>query len=86
MTPAKCGCMAECEHSHLCHLDMMETDECHNSCSCSGTLPVVIFLLLFLFNLMDILDLKHLDGKGLIHPGSQLYLQLYDGRPKVEKP
>ena len=29
--------MVECEHSHLCRLNMTGTDECCNNCSCSGT-------------------------------------------------
>jgi hypothetical protein len=38
-----------------------------------------------MLGLMVILDLRHLHGKVLIHPGFQLYLQLHDGRPKQEK-
>jgi hypothetical protein len=38
-----------------------------------------------MLSLMVILDLRHLHGKVLIHPGFQLYLQLHDGRPKQEK-
>jgi hypothetical protein len=45
---------------------------------------VAIFQLLFLFNLMDTLDLKLLHGKVLVLLGSQLYQQLPDGRPKQE--
>ena len=36
MTPER-DWMAEQEHSHLQHLDMTGTDECHNSHSRSGT-------------------------------------------------
>ena len=47
---------------------------------------VAIFLQSFSSSLMDILVLKHLHGKALIHLGFQLYLQLHNGRQKQENP
>jgi len=69
------------ESCNLCHEEWFDLDvengACANCRKSSKFQPVN--------NLMVILDLRHLHGKVLILPGFQLYLQLHDGRPKLEK-
>jgi len=64
----------------------MSRDRCEAQIPITKALIIAaIFQLWYLLNLMDTLALKHLHGKVLIHLGSQLYLQLHNGRPKHEK-